>query len=153
MASSAPRETDGLETAGAIPEGLLELIEGIRHPAFVSRPGGRIAAVNRVTIDLLGDSLIGLTIDQLIERFGCRLAGGRPAVLGDLPVRRALRGEIVAHGEQIELTLPDGSTYGALVTSTPIVVEGMVVAALSVWYDLLALAPDRAGHPSRNGGA
>jgi hypothetical protein len=43
------------------------------------------------------------------------------------------------------MTFPDGSTYQALVTSTPIVRDGTVAAALSVWHDFAAYARDLVG--------
>ena len=33
------------------------------------------------------------------------------------------------------MTLPDGTVYRALVTSSPVIVDGKVMGALSVWHD------------------
>jgi PAS domain-containing protein len=119
---------------------LREVLESIREPALLYLPGGRIAAVNRAAARLTAESAVGRTLDELLDRFPARSADGRRILRGDLPYTRALRGEIVGHGERIEITLPDGSPYSALVTSTPIIVEGKVVAALSVWHDFDAYA-------------
>jgi hypothetical protein len=114
---------------------LLDVLEGIREPALLYLPGGRIAAVNCAADRLMARSVVGMTIDQVFDRNPARRPDGSPILRGDLPYARALRGEIVAQGERIEITLPDGSTYATLITSTPIVRDGRVVAALSVWHD------------------
>ncbi len=119
---------------------LREMIEGIRVPALLSLPGGRIAAANRAAERLLGESVVGTTIDQLFDRNPACRPDGSPILRGDLPYNRALRGEIVHQGDRIEIVLADGSTYVALITSTPIVHDGRVVAALSVWHDFDAFA-------------
>ena len=115
--------------------GLREVLESIREPAILYLPGGRIAAVNRAADRLTTGSVVGLTLDELLDRLPARRPDGRPILRGDLPYARALRGEIVAQGERIEITLPDGSPHATLITSTPIVRDGRVVAALSVWHD------------------
>jgi hypothetical protein len=76
-----------------------------------------------------------MTIRELLGRYETRRANGTSLRQGDLPYNRALRGEIVSQGERIQMTLPDGTIYRALVTSTPIIADGKVVAALSVWHD------------------
>ena len=119
---------------------LRAVLESIREPAVLYLPGGRIAAVNRAAERLEVHTVVGMTIDELLNRLPARGVDGRPIRRIDLPYARALRGEIVAHGERLEITLHDGSTYPALVTSTPIVREGKVVAALSVWHDFDAYA-------------
>jgi PAS domain S-box-containing protein len=114
------------------------VLESIREPALLYLPGGRIAAVNRAAARLTTEPVVGMTIDELLDRNPARRADGSPILRGDLPYTRALRGEIVAQGERIEVTLPDGSKYQTLITSTPIVRDGRVVAALSVWHDFEA---------------
>ena len=79
--------------------------------------------------------MVGTTIGDLLDRNPARHADGSPIHRGDLPYARALRGEIVGQGERIEITLPNGTVYPTLITSTPIVRDGKVVAALSVWHD------------------
>ncbi|MEN6342693.1 MAG: PAS domain-containing protein [Methanospirillum sp.] len=114
---------------------LRDVIESIREPAVLYLPGGRIAAVNRAATLLSSASVVGKTLDELLKRLPVRGADGAPIRRSTLPYARALRGEIVALGERIEITLPDGSLYPTLVTSTPIVRDGKVVAALSIWHD------------------
>ena len=85
---------------------LREVLESIREPALLYLPGGRIAAVNRAAARLTTDSVVGMTLDELLDRNPARRADGSPILRGDLPYARALRGEIVAQGERIEITLP-----------------------------------------------
>ncbi len=135
METSAPTQTDG-EDAPSLPlEALIEEMERIPEPAVLVLSGGPIAAANRATARLAGIRVTGMTIAEALERYGARRADGSRIICADLPSARALRGEIVEQGERLELGLPDGSVYRALVTSTPVVVEGKVVAALSVLYD------------------
>ena len=91
--------------------------------------------MNRAAARLADIPAIGMTIGELLGRYGTRRADGSPLIRADLPCARALRGEVVDQGERIDMTLPDGSVYRALVTSTPVIVDGKVVAALSVWHD------------------
>ena len=114
---------------------LREVLESFREPALLYLPGGRIAAVNQAAARLTTESVVGMTLDELLDRNPARRADGSPILRGDLPYARALRGEVVAQGERIEITLSDGSKYPTLITSTPIVRDGRVVAALSVWHD------------------
>jgi PAS domain-containing protein len=119
---------------------LREVLESIREPALLYLPGGRIAALNRAALELAGETVVGMTLDELLDRYPARRADGTAILRGDLPYSRALRGEIVGHGERIEITLPNGMIYPTLITSTPIVRDGKVVAALSVWHDFDAYA-------------
>lgn len=135
MAASTPDPSHGADIPELPDEALLDLLESIQEPAFLYLPGGRIAGVNRAAAMLSDVPAIGMTLGELIERHETRRADGSSLVPGDLPYARALRGEIVAHGERITMVFPDGTSYRALVTSTPIVIDGKVVAALSVWHD------------------
>jgi PAS domain-containing protein len=114
---------------------LRDVIESIQEPALLYLSGGRIAAVNRSAALLSPRSVVGMTIGELLDRNPARRPDGSPIRRSDLPYARALRGEIVAQGERIEITLPDGSVYQTLITSIPIIHDGKVVAALSVWHD------------------
>jgi PAS domain S-box-containing protein len=129
---------------------LREVLESIREPALLYLPGGRIAAVNRAAAMLTGGGVVGTTLDELLDRYPAHLPDGSAVVRGDLPCSRALRGEIVAHGERIEITLSDGSSFPTLITSTPIVVDGTIAAALSVWHDFGAYTRLLARPESRN---
>lgn len=113
----------------------LEAIEAIPEPALIYLPGGRIAAVNAAAARLSDRPVIGMGLRELLETYGVRRANGRPVIASDLPCARALRGEHVAHGERLEGTLPDGSALRIVVESRPIVLDGKVVGALSVWHD------------------
>lgn len=135
MAASPPPRDDGPHTAQVPDKELIELMERIKEPALLYLPGGRISAVNRAAIRLSGINAVGTTIGELLEQYGAKRANGGPLIRGDLPYTRALRGEVVNQGERIDMTMPDGSLYRAWVTSTPIVISGKVVAALSVWHD------------------
>ena len=68
-----------------------------------------------------------------------------------MPYIRALRGEHVTHGERFDTAFPDGSVFRVIATSTPIVVDGKVVAALSVWHDLDGDLRLLAGTPEQPG--
>lgn len=124
---------------------LTEEMEHIPEPAILYMPGGRVAAVNSAAARLSDFRVVGQSMVELIRRSSSRRADGSPLLAGDLPYTRALRGEVVDQGERIEIVLPDGSAYPALVTSAPVVVDGKVVAALSIWHDFNAYLRDLAG--------
>jgi PAS domain-containing protein len=135
MVASAPPQADGTGVP-PFPDGaLIEVMERIPEPALLYRPGGRIAAVNRAAVRLSGLEPVGRTIGDLIGHYRAQHADGSPLLPGDLPWARAIRGEVVDQGERVDMTLPNGSTYRALVTSTPVIVDGKVMGALSVWHD------------------
>ena len=149
-----PVDPAGAQDAPLVPdEALIEEMERIPAPALLYLPGGRITAVNRAAASLSDQPVIGITIGELIEGHRAVRADGSRLIPSDLPYIRALRGEVVDQGERIEMTLPGGRIYRAMVTSKPVIVDGTVVAALSVWHDFdayvrnLALssppAPDR----------
>jgi PAS domain-containing protein len=119
---------------------LYAVLERIEAPAVVYLTGGRIWGTNQAAERLVGTSIAGMMIDEIIEQYPIRNSEGRRFSMGDLPYTRALRGEIVSQGERIEMTLPGGENYSALVTSTPLIVDGVVVAALSIWHDFRSYA-------------
>lgn len=131
-ASPAPNESG---VPAFLDRAILERVEGIPEPAFLFLSGGRIAAVNEAAVRLSSFSFIGMTVGELLERYGARRADGRRLVHGDLPYAWALRGEVVVCGERVDITLPDGSIFRAHVTSEPVIVDGRVVASRSVLYD------------------
>lgn len=135
MAESPRPRADGPGAPTFAGEALIEELERIPEPAFICSPGGRIEAVNRAAGRFADFSLVGMTVNTLLDRYGARRADGSRLIRGDLPHTRALRGEVVDLGERLEMTLPDGSAYRALVRSTPIVLDGKVVASLSVFFD------------------
>ena len=140
-----PFPPDSAPAPSLLDPALRDLLESIREPAVLYLPGGRIAAVNLAAERLSPTPAVGRTIDELLDRLPACSADGSPVHRGDLPYARALRGEIVSLGERIQITLPDGSTYPTVVTSTPIVRDGKVVAALSIWHDFDAYARELAG--------
>jgi PAS domain-containing protein len=135
METSVPRPAARPDIPPFPDEALIAEMERIPEPAVLFLPGGRIAAINPATARLAGIRGTGMTVAEALDRYGAVRADGGSVIRGDLPCARALRGEVVDHGERLELTLPDGSVFRALVTSTPVVVDGRVVAALSVLHD------------------
>jgi PAS domain-containing protein len=147
MVPSTPDNADEPGAPAFLDEALLVRLESIPEPAAIYLPGGRVAAVNRVAARLSGFRGGTTTFGELNERYEARRDDGSPLPPGDTPSVRALRGEVVTHGERIDVTLPDGSVYRAVVTSSPIIVDGKVVAALEVWHDFDAYARGLAGEP------
>lgn len=135
MQASCALQVEGPDPPAVLNEALLDEMERIPEPALLYLPGGRIAAVNRAAASLSSVPVVGMSIHDLLSRYEARRADGSRLIRGDLPYARALRGEVVALGERIEMSLPDGRTYRALVTSIPVIVDGEVVAALSIWHD------------------
>ena len=131
MEASVPRRDDASDTPVFPDEALVDVLERIQEPAAICLSGGRIAAVNRAAARLSDLPVTGMTIGEILNRYEGYRADGSHLIRGDLPHARALRGEVVAQGERVDMTLPDGSIDRALVTSTPVIVDGRVVAALS----------------------
>ena len=91
--------------------------------------------MNLAAARFLGQPVVGLNMGDLVERYKARNANGEPPTIGDLPYARALRGEVVTLGERLEFVRNDGTHSRIMVTSEPIVMDGTVVAALSIWRD------------------
>jgi hypothetical protein len=130
-------------------EALVWEMERILEPALLYLPGSRIAAVNGAAARLSDFDAVGRSMFDLIGRSESRRVDGSRLLQGDLPFARALRGEVVDQGERIDIVLPGGSVYRALVTSAPVVHNGQVVAALSVWHDFDAFVRRLAGGLSK----
>ncbi len=135
MASSGPPSAAAPDAPAFLDSAMLEHLEGIPEPALILLPGGRIAAVNREAARHTDLDPVGKNIRDIIERHEVRRADGSDPIPGDMPYNRALRGEYVMHGERFDTTLSDGSVFRVIATSTPVIVDGKVVAALSVWHD------------------
>lgn len=144
MAPTTPPAAGESAPPAVLDAAFFDFLESIREPALVFLPGGRIAAVNRAMTRLPDPPAVGETIGALLDRYRARRADGSPVVRGDLPYARALRGEIVGHGERFELSMGDGAAYSTVITSTPVVIDGTVVGALSVWHDFGAYVRDLA---------
>ena len=104
-----------------------------------------IMAVNSAAARLSNLRVVGLSMIDLVQQSSSRRSDGSRLLPGDLPYMRALRGEVVDQGERIDIVLPEGSVYQAVVTSSPVIRDGKVVAALSVWHDFNAYVRDLAG--------
>ena len=135
MAVTSASHANGSDAPPFPSDALIAEMERTLEPALLFLPGGRIAAVNRAAARLTDLHAVGMPIGELLQHHNARRADGRPLIPGDLPYARALRGEIVAQGERFDAILPDGSVYRIRATSTPIVIDGKVVAALSIWHD------------------
>lgn len=133
MPSQRPR---GPSKATSFPDRtVLDEMEQIGDPAILYLPGGVIAAVNGAASRLSDLQRVGQSMFDLARQSSSRLADGARLRPGDLPFARALRGEVVGQGERIDIVLANGTLYRALVTSSPVIRDGTVVGALSVWHD------------------
>jgi PAS domain-containing protein len=134
VAPRSPRR-DGPGATYLPDEALADEMDRIPEPAVLYLPGGIIAAVNVAASRLSHDPPVGQSMIELIGRSTSRRSDGTRLLQLDLPFTRALRGEVVDHGERIDIVLPGGSLYRARVTSSPVIRDGTVVGALSVWHD------------------
>jgi PAS domain-containing protein len=144
MASSTLTPIQKSEAPAFLNGDLINEMESIPEPALLYLPGGRIAAVNGAAVRLSGIDIVGESMYELIASSTSRRADGSRLLQGDLPFIRALRGEVVNQGERIDIALPQGGVYRAVVTSAPIIWDGKVVAALSVWHDFNRFVRDLA---------
>ena len=74
----------------------------------------------------------GEPLEKLLEAVTCRLADGRELALDEHSLHQALRTAETVHGQEIELSVPDGRSVTTLVNATPIrsgdgAVESLVV--------------------------
>jgi PAS domain-containing protein len=133
--SSIPLLPDQSEAPDFPDEALIEQMERIPEPAVLYLSGGRVAAMNSAAARLSDFKVVGESMVELVGRIASHRADGTRLLPVDLPFSRALRGEVVDQGERIDIALPRGRVYRAVVTSAPIIRDGKVVAALSVWHD------------------
>ncbi len=142
--SPPPSRADG---PGFPDQAILAEMAEIEEPAILYLHGGVIAAVNAAASRLSSLDAVGRSMIDLIARGESRTADGARLLPRDLPFMRALSGVSVDQGERIDIVLMEGTVYRALVTSSPVIRNGTVVGALSVWHDFDAYVRGLAARP------
>ncbi len=112
-------------------------LAAIRQPAFLYDADGTIADANDLAEALAGRSLAGRTLAAVVGIFDVRSPDGSPLLAADLPAGRALAGE-EAVDVPLAVRAADGRTLHVLATAAPILNDGEVVGALSIWQDVSA---------------
>lgn len=114
------------------------VFDSLENPIFVYDASGRLIHTNRAAAQLCGTATLPLNgpgLASVVECLRIRRPGGVPITLGQLPSRRALRGEPVP-GERLELTTADGRDVLIMATAAPLVFEGRIVGAVASWHDI-----------------
>lgn len=114
------------------------LFESLHQPVFVFNSEGKVLQMNPAAFKILGSgdslNLTGLSIDTLFRKFKIKNFDGTDVKKDELPAIRALAGENVKNklfkvidfkGEEIIFTI----------SSSPLILEGNVIGAVSLWYE------------------
>ncbi len=110
-------------------------LAAITEPAFLYGPGGVVTAATPAAERLAGDTLVGMSAAELVRRLSIRSPDGAAIAAAQLPACRALAGEDVP-GRLFGITDADGTARTMLVSAAPIVEDGRVTGAFSIWRDV-----------------
>jgi PAS domain S-box-containing protein len=116
-------------------EELYAIIEALHDPVLVYDRDGIIYRSNASAVAAHGFDPSRRHRNETNRAIEVRYPDGRFAPSKDLPSARALKGETVI-AEQLEVTNQQGRMLTVLVTSTPLVVNGVQRGAVSVWHDI-----------------
>jgi len=114
------------------------LFESLHQPVFVFDTEGKVVQVNSAASKMLdsGDSLniTGLSIDSLLSKFKIKNFDGTEIKNDELPVIRALAGENVKN-KLYKIKDINGEEIIFAISSSPLILEGNVIGAVSLWYE------------------
>ena len=114
------------------------LFESLHQPVFVFDTEGKVVQVNTAAYKMLdsGDSLniTGLSIDSLLSKFKIKNFDGTEIKNDELPVIRALAGENVKN-KLYKIKDINGEEIIFAISSSPLILEGNVIGAVSLWYE------------------
>ncbi|HIH03517.1 MAG TPA: PAS domain S-box protein [Methanoregulaceae archaeon] len=110
-------------------------LAAIGDAAFLYGPGGVVVAATPAAEALAGTPLAGMSAADLLRRLGGRAPGGRPIAPADLPESPALAG-VTVPDVTFEITAADGTVRTVLVSASPIVGDGRITGAFSIWRDV-----------------
>ncbi len=116
-------------------EELNAIIEAMRDPVIVYDQTGVIYQANASAVRAHGFDPSHLHRDETNRSLVVHHPDGRIAHSDDLPSAHALLGETVI-GQPLELTNAKGQELTVLITSTPLIVNGVQSGAVSVWHDI-----------------
>lgn len=96
---------------------------------------GNITWANPAATALFGRDVVRTDRTDLARRLDTRDAEGRPIPFSQLPSSRLLRGELISK-ERVAFTNSDGERRVAIVSATPLWIEGEPVGGVATWHDM-----------------
>lgn len=115
------------------------VITAFPHPVFLYGSDRVIVSASPAAERMIGGSLEGLSIEEVVACLGICHPDGTPIAPCDLPAARVLGGE-----ESVEspflITAADGSRFSIRASASRILRDGFMVGVLSVWSDVTDLA-------------
>ncbi len=110
-------------------------LAAMRDAAFLYGPDGVVTAATPAAERLAGGPLAGTSAAELLRRLSARTADGRPIAPADLPEGPALAG-VEVPAAAFEITAADGTIRAVQVSASPIVGDGRITGAFSIWRDV-----------------
>jgi PAS domain S-box-containing protein len=117
---------------------LQAVFDALQNPLVVFDPAGKPIKANAAARTLLGEdptTLDATGYEARTQDWRLRRPDGRLIAPGELPSRRALRGEKV-RSEQCRSTGPDGSEMSIETSAVPLMAGERVAGAVVVWQDI-----------------
>ena len=133
--SSSRGDTHQTEDAQQRAEELHAVIQTLHDPVMVYDQNGVIYMANASAIHAHGFDPTWHHRQHTNQTLMVRYPNGEIAHSDDLPSARALRGETVID-EALTITNSRGQELSILVTSSPLIVNGVQKGAVSVWHDI-----------------
>jgi signal transduction histidine kinase len=126
IAAEAQRRADELDAVFAV----------MGDAVFVYDANGVLLRGNPAALKMIGaETFEQLKAARLAQLPSVQAAGGQPLATDDLPFACALRGEIV-RDRQLILADPDRPDLTILASASPLIANGSVSGAVSVWHDV-----------------
>jgi PAS domain S-box-containing protein len=135
-ASSLPgQKQPEANTAQQKAEELNAIIQTLHDPVMVYDQNGVISLANTSAVRAHGFDPTGYHRRETNQTLMVRYPDGRIVHPDELPSTRALKGETVVD-EALTITNSHGQELSLLVTSSPLIVNGIQKGAVSVWHDI-----------------
>lgn len=125
LAEEARRRADELDSVFA----------AMSDVVVVYDAGGTVVRANPAALAAYGLNSVNISREAIGEKLVIRYPDGQPAPLDDLPVARALRGEMVTNRRFI---FRDASGHDVTVdaSASPLMADGQIRGAVAVWRDV-----------------
>lgn len=116
---------------------LAALIETLPEGVIIATaPDGRLTVANRAAAEILGREIAGETRAEWVAAYRLVTAEGEPFPTEQLPLARALRGEIV-RGVEVWVARPDGGRVPLLASAAPMYgPDGVIDEAVVIFQDI-----------------
>ena len=130
--------SNGRQKIGLLQSELKVLLESMPEAVFIFSADGVVAETNSAAQKLFGNGLRGMGLTALMQDIAVE-RGGRPLLVSDSAVSRALRGESIQHEQRVYIRA-GAEPLDALITAEPMrSLDGEITGVLVIIRDVTEL--------------